>query len=104
MSRYRGRCEDCVRCESCDETAYCLSEPGTRPCPHDRTLCGECVLDPDHGCPRCRLDAEAAMFAADTYSPEGDPFYNPKGLDPNYATDLATWSDEYGTSFPRRRA
>lgn len=73
MSRYGSGCEDCVRCTVCGEVAYCLSEPGTRPCAHDKVLCGECNLE---GCQDCRLEAEREMYEAGEYKPEADPFYD----------------------------
>ena len=54
MSRFGTSCEDCVRCEGdgCPLVAYCLSEPGTRPCAHDKALCDDCRLE---SCTECRV-------------------------------------------------
>lgn len=60
---------DPVRCEVCQEIAYDLDDPGKRPCPHDRVLCGEpdCLAT----CPECR-----ALMDADGYDPELDPLFD----------------------------
>lgn len=67
-----SRCEECVRCTECEGTAYCLSQPGTRPCPHDLVLC-ENDLD---ACPDCRRDMQLEMYESGVYNALSDPFIN----------------------------
>ena len=81
VSRYGSRCEDCQRCTNCPETAYCLSEPGTRPCSHDNALCEECRLEE---CVLCRV--EAGLAAA--WEKAGGAFDGP-GEDPDPLGPLA---------------
>ena len=83
MSRYGSRCEDCVRCTECPEVADCLSEPGTRPCAHDKTLCENCRLTE---CAACRVDAGLAAAWEG-----GDPFDH-GGHDPDPWGPLAAES------------
>lgn len=89
MSGYGSGCEDCVRCEACQAIAYCLSEPGTRPCPHDRVLCGDCLEE-------CR-DCADAMLAASLQAAfdrfDRDPFLRPG----NDRDPLAPPADDHRT-------
>jgi hypothetical protein len=52
-------CEDCVPCEGdgCDRVAYCLSQPGARPCAHDRALCDDCRLEE---CAACQAETRVS--------------------------------------------
>lgn len=56
-----SRCPECVECEAdhCFNSAYCLADPrgSTRPCPHDRVLCGEHLDE----CPECVAEMEAVL-------------------------------------------
>ena len=73
MAEFGSRCEDCQRCEACGAVAFCLSQPGTRPCPHDRALCGDCLED----CPECAEAMLQASLQSVFASFDGDPFRHP---------------------------
>lgn len=66
-------CSECIHCEAddCEAVAFCLSQPGAHPCPHDRVLCEECNIE---NCIDCRLEAEQDMFRTAVYDPRADPF------------------------------
>ena len=73
MSEYGNGCEDCQRCTECGEVAFCLSQLGGRPCPHDLILCGECNIE---NCPDCRREAFEEMCRTGDYNPRADVLYD----------------------------
>lgn len=87
-AEFGSGCEDCQRCEACSDIAFCLSQPGTRPCPHDRALCGDCLEE----CPACCDAMLTASLQAAFDRFDGDPYRHPGTDTRDPLTELAAES------------